>query len=86
MIELFPGKRAKCKCGKKIFRIQIIGPRHFEIYCNKCGNKTMAINDDPVEPSKGVNIAEVPTAPEPDILLDLKNKELLVKKEDPVKP
>ena len=46
---MFSGKRLKCKCGGKVFRAQLIGPAHYELYCNKCRKKVMTIRETPEE-------------------------------------
>ena len=46
---MFPGKRIKCKCGGKVFRMHLIGPAHYEMYCQRCGKKVMSIKETPEE-------------------------------------
>jgi len=55
MIELLPGKRIKCKCGGKVFRVQLLGPAHYKLYCQKCRKEVMTIRETPeeFEKSKG---------------------------------
>ena len=46
---MFSGTRLKCKCGGKVFRVQLIAPAHYELYCNKCKKKVMTIKETPEE-------------------------------------
>lgn len=42
---MFPGKRLKCYCGGKVFRIQAVGPKEYELYCQKCSTKVMNVGE-----------------------------------------
>ena len=46
---MLPGKRIRCKCGGKLFRTQLLGPAHYELYCNKCKKRLMTIRETPEE-------------------------------------
>jgi len=45
----FPGKRLKCKCGGKVFRVHLIGPAQYELHCQRCRKKVMSIKETPEE-------------------------------------
>lgn len=46
---MLEGKRIKCGCGGKVFRVQLVGKAHYELYCNKCKKKVMTIKETPEE-------------------------------------
>ena len=45
----FPGKRVKCKCGGKVFRVQRLGPGEHELFCQRCSKLVMVIKESPEE-------------------------------------
>jgi len=51
---MLPGKRIKCKCGGKVFRVQLLGPAHYKLYCQKCRKEVMTIRETPEEFEKSM--------------------------------
>jgi len=45
----FPGKRMKCKCGGKVFRVQRLGPGEHELFCQRCHESVMVVKETPEE-------------------------------------
>ena len=41
----FPGKRVKCRCGGKVFRVQRLGPGEHELFCQRCSKSVMIIKE-----------------------------------------